>query len=75
MRDPKRIDDFCDRLKAVWKEVPDWRFGQFIVNTMGEVAQRTGKDIFFIEEHEMIQVLEEMFNLHQGEAGEKSQLD
>ena len=31
MRDPKRIDDFCDRLKAVWHTVPDWRFGQLMV--------------------------------------------
>lgn len=74
MRDPKRIDEFCDRLKAVWKEVPDWRFGQLIVNTMGEVSHRTGKDIFFIEEPEMIQVLEQMFNISQGEADNKGQL-
>lgn len=74
MRDPKRIDDFCDRLKVIWKQVPDWRFGQFIANTMGEVSQRTNKDIFFIEEPEMIQTLEEMFNITQGETDANSQL-
>ena len=25
MRDPKRIDDFCNRLKVVWKQVPDFQ--------------------------------------------------
>ena len=32
MRDPKRIDEFCDLLKELWKRVPDWRFGQLISN-------------------------------------------
>ena len=32
MRDPKRIDKFCDLLKEIWKRVPDWRFGQLISN-------------------------------------------
>lgn len=72
MRDPKRIDDFCDRLKEIWKQVPDWRFGQFIVNTMGEVSNRTKQDIFFLEEDEMIQTLEEMFKIQKGESGQSS---
>lgn len=72
MRDPKRIDDFCDRLKEIWKQVPDWRFGQFIVNTIGEVSNRTKQDIFFLEEDEMIQTLEEMFKIKKGESGQSS---
>ncbi len=72
MRDPKRIDEFCEQLKIIWRQVPDWRFGQFICNTMGEVAQRTGKDIFYIEEPEMMQTLQEMFNLIQGETSKNS---
>ena len=72
MRDPKRIDDFCDRLKEIWKQVPDWRFGQFIVNTMGEVSNRTKQDIFFLEEDEMIQTLEEMFKINKRESGQSS---
>ena len=32
MRDPKRIKEFCDRLAKVWENVPDWRFGQILMN-------------------------------------------
>lgn len=28
MRDPKRIDKFCEMLKVYWHMVPDWRFMQ-----------------------------------------------
>lgn len=26
MRDPKRIDKFCEMLKAYWHTVPNWRY-------------------------------------------------
>ena len=32
IRNPVRIDEFCDRLKIAWKKLPDWRFGQFMMN-------------------------------------------
>ena len=57
MRDAKRIDDFCNRLKAVWKQVPDWRFGQLITNALSAMQAR-GRDPFFPEEDEMIKFLE-----------------
>lgn len=57
MRDPKRIDDFCNRLKVVWKQVPDWRFGQLMMNALGAM-QAGGRDPFFPEEDEMIKFLE-----------------
>lgn len=56
MRDPKRIDEFCDRLKVAWKMVPDLRFGQFMVNVLSDMAQK--KDPFFPEEPEMIAFIE-----------------
>lgn len=43
MRDPKRIDKFCQRLAVLWKIVPDWRFGQLIVNVLGSMD----RDPFF----------------------------
>lgn len=59
MRDPKRIKKFCDELAEIWeKNVPDWRFGQFICNTFGNL----GVDPFFPEEDEMIEKLRSMFN-------------
>ena len=69
MRDYKRISKFCDRLAAVWACVPDWRFGQLMSNMLGEFVHRTGKDIFFPEDDELIEFFEKymeeshLFNL------------
>lgn len=57
MRDPERIDDFCERLAKIWHEVPDWRFGQFMVNFFGSMK----RDPFFIEDDEMIAIIESYF--------------
>ncbi len=65
MRDPKRIDDFCEALKDCWKLVPDWRFGQLICNVFGEIA--TKKDPFFIEEPEMLEVFNKYFRIGENE--------
>lgn len=52
MRDPNRIDDFCERLAAVWHKYPDWRFGQLFLNLPFR------KDPFFYEDDEMIELIE-----------------
>ena len=57
MRDPKRIDKFCQRLAICWKMVPDWRFGQFMMNVFGKMASE-GKDPFFPEDDEVIKYIE-----------------
>lgn len=54
MRDPKRIQKFCNRLARAWGMVPDWRFGQLMVNALGEM----NLDPFFPEDDEMIQHIE-----------------
>lgn len=55
MRDKARIDDFCRRLDTCWMQVPDWRFGQLIMNLFGAY----GKDPFYTEDEEMIRFFEE----------------
>lgn len=57
MRSPDRIDPFLERLGKVWKEVPDWRFGQLIANVL--LCQ--DEDIFFLEEEETIKIFENYF--------------
>lgn len=57
MRDPKRIQAFCNRLARAWEMLPDWRFGQLMMNALGEM-QYGGRDPFFPEEDEMIQYIE-----------------
>ena len=58
MRDNKRIPEFLNKLQEYWEKVPDWRFGQFIVNVMGTCK----RDPFFYEENEMLDVFDKFFN-------------
>lgn len=58
MRDPKRIDEFCKEIAKYWKRVPDWRFGQLMMNVLG-----TSKiDPFFLEENQSLKLFDEFFN-------------
>lgn len=56
MRDPKRIDEFCDLLKELWKRVPDWRFGQLISN-LGKQLEWTPGGFFYAEDEEFMNEL------------------
>ena len=53
-RDPARIDRILEKVGKVWKELPDFRFGQFVVNFYGE------KDIFYVEDEELEKRLDEL---------------
>ena len=64
MRDPKRIRKFCNRLAAVWEQVPDWRFGQLMSNVLGEYVAQTKRDIFFTEDEEIISFFEKCVHLY-----------
>ena len=61
MRDPKRIDDFLNRLGECWKKVPDWRFGQLISNVKDFAYDDWPQDIFFIEDEQFIYYVEKFF--------------
>ena len=63
MRDEKRISKFCGRLAAAWRQVPDWRFGQLMMNCLGEMAH-SGRDPFFPEDDEMIKFIEQYVENH-----------
>ncbi len=58
-RNPERIDVFCEELKKMWHKYPDQRFGQLMTNFLGFVSFKTGKDIWFLEEPEMVELLKE----------------
>lgn len=67
MRDPKRIDKFCDLLKELWKRVPDWRFGQLISN-LGRQLEWTPGGFFYAEDEEFMNELARIlakFNEHE----------
>ncbi len=64
MRDPKRIDKFCDELAVIWKEkVPDWRFGQLMSNFQSWLSFKDGTDIFFPEEEKTLELLKEFLEI------------
>jgi len=58
MRDIKRIDPFLEEVGNMWKEMPDLRFGQLIY----VLADKLGRDIFFPNEEEWLEKIEECKN-------------
>lgn len=64
MRDPERIDKFCDEIAEIWKEkIPDWRFGQTMSNFTRYLRVR-GIDIFFLEENEFMKYFKEFLGVN-----------
>lgn len=64
MRNPKRLDAFYEELKKIHQEVlPDWRFGQLIINFQRWMSiKKNIDDIFFIEEEDILRYLKEFIN-------------
>ena len=62
MRDPNRIYEFCNQLAEVWSKVPDWRFGQLVVNVLGT-------DPFYIEDDKAMECFKMFFDEKDGENG------
>ena len=57
MRDINRIDGFCDDLKGIWKQVPDWRFMQLMSNFFRYSFGENGRDPYFMEEERALEDL------------------
>ena len=68
-RDAGRIQTFCDRLAKAWEKLPDWRFGQLMVNLLRDYEAGHGRDFFYLEEDEMIEVIEAYCNRFSGGDG------
>ena len=54
MRDAKRIPLVISAFEQCWKEVPDWRLGQFIEN----FKRYVGVDLFYIEDDKIVELLD-----------------
>lgn len=64
MRDVNRIYKFCNELAEIWlTQCPDMRFGQMICNVIGDWQSKNKRDIFFIEEDEMMQIFRNYFKV------------
>ena len=63
MRDIDRLDAFYENLKAVHKNyVPDWRFGQFILNFIEWYGAKYRRDVFYVEEDTMARLFREFID-------------
>ena len=54
MRDINRIDPLLAKLGEFWKQYPDMRFGQLIINIFRDL----GKDPWYMEEEEWMELLD-----------------
>lgn len=61
MRDSNRIDKFCTELAQLWHKVPDWRFGQFVVNMDQIIHIHYDKDMFYVEDDDMLEMIKDYF--------------
>ncbi len=50
MRDPERIERICKILKEKWKEMPDLRLGQFLLNYIFTVKPKQDTSMFLQED-------------------------
>lgn len=66
MRNINRLDDFYKKLSNIHKNVPDWRFGQFILNFISWHYNKYKRDIFYIEEDKMLKLFEEFIKEMRG---------
>lgn len=65
MRDKNRLDEFYNQLHDIHKKsFPDYRFGQFVNNIFNWIACTYNRDVFFIEEGEMLKLIKEYANTH-----------
>jgi len=55
MRDPNRIQKYCNKLAEIWSQVPDWRLGQLMVNF---IDRGGGTLAFYMEDEDFIIMLE-----------------
>lgn len=62
MRDINRFDNFYDELKRIHKYIPDWRFGQFMMNFMNWYYHKYKRDCFYIEDEKMMKYIEEFID-------------
>lgn len=58
MRNPERIDEYCNQLAELWGKVPDWRFGQLMMNMLSEFqTEHSPSYLFNVEDEQLFQYM------------------
>lgn len=55
MRDINRIDRILNEIGAIWKQYPDLRLGQLILNVINDPA------LYYIEDEELVELLKQTY--------------
>lgn len=55
MRDISRIDAILEELKIIWKEVPDLRLGQLVLNVLQDPA------LYYVEDADLVKYLRNFY--------------
>lgn len=53
MRDPNRIERVLAKVQALWKQVPDWRLGQLLIN-----LTEADEGLFYLEDDKLEERIE-----------------
>lgn len=56
MRDINRIDRILNEIGTIWKQYPDLRLGQLILNVINDPA------LYYIEDEELVELLKQTYS-------------
>lgn len=62
MRDANRLYNFYNKIRENHMKLPDWRFGQFILNFISWYYNKYKTDIFYIEDDDILLTIEDFIN-------------
>jgi len=69
MRNPERLNSFYETLKSIHKDaLPDWRFGQMMLNFFGWFEATKKTDVFYLEEGDFLTAFGEFITAVTGRA-------
>lgn len=55
MRDINRIDKILEEIKLIWKNVPDLRLGQLLLNVLRDPA------LYYVEDDQLVDYLKKFY--------------
>ena len=64
MRDPERIDSFMKIIKNIWKQYPDLRFGQLLLNAFS--SDDSNMHLYYLEDDKFLEVIKNAYKKMEG---------
>ena len=61
MRDVNRIDTILEQIGGVWKQYPDLRLGQLLLNVLGDPV------LYYAEDDDIVKALREFYKVDNNE--------